>query len=58
MQAWKKLANSLKLRLALRAHGAEGEDFSAAAASEAVSSESWMKKDALINRDIEIKPMD
>lgn len=54
MQAWKKLANSLKLRLALRAHGAEGEDFSAAAASEAVSSGVLDEKDALINRDIEI----
>ena len=38
MQNWKKLANSLKLRIALRASGASGEDFSATAASEAIAS--------------------
>ncbi len=38
MQNWKQMANSLKLRLALRAHGAAGEDFSATAASEAIAS--------------------
>tara|TARA_B100001063_G_scaffold189699_1_gene180474 strand:+ start:1969 stop:3648 length:1680 start_codon:yes stop_codon:yes gene_type:complete len=38
MQNWKQLANSLKLRMALRAHGAVGEDFAATAASEAISS--------------------
>ena len=27
LQKWKQLANSLKLRMALRAHGAVGEDF-------------------------------
>jgi hypothetical protein len=38
MQHWKQMANSLKLRLALRAHGAAGESFSATAASEAIAS--------------------
>jgi len=47
MQNWKKLANSLKLRIALRAHGSTGEDFSAAAASEAISSGVLADTDAL-----------
>ena len=38
MQRWKQAANSLKLRIALRAHGGVGEDFSAKAVSEAISS--------------------
>jgi len=38
MQNWKQMANSLKLRLALRAHGATGENFSSTAASEAIAS--------------------
>jgi hypothetical protein len=38
MQNWKQMANSLKLRLALRAHGASGESFSASAVSEAIAS--------------------
>jgi hypothetical protein len=38
MQNWKKAANSLKLRIALRAHGGVGEDFSASAITEAISS--------------------
>jgi len=38
MQNWKKAANSLKLRIALRAHGGVGEDFSATAITEAISS--------------------
>ena len=38
MQNWKQLANSLKLRIALRAHGGVGEDFSATAATEAIES--------------------
>jgi len=54
LQEWKKLANSLKLRLALRAHGAEGEDFSTSAISSAISSGVLDEKNALINRDIEI----
>lgn len=54
MQAWKKLANSLKLRLALRAHGASGDDFSSAAVSEAISSGILGDRNALIKRDTEI----
>ncbi|MBT3384492.1 MAG: SusD/RagB family nutrient-binding outer membrane lipoprotein [Prolixibacteraceae bacterium] len=38
MQKWKKLANSLKLRLAMRAYGAPGADFAAGAISQALSS--------------------
>lgn len=38
MQHWKQAANSLKLRIALRAHGGVGEDFSATAVSEAITS--------------------
>ena len=38
MQKWKQLANSLKLRIALRAHDGVGEDFSATAATEAIES--------------------
>lgn len=54
MQSWKKLANSLKLRLALRAHGAPGEDFANAAASESISGGVLGDLDALIERDTEI----
>ncbi len=38
MQKWKQLANSLKLRIALRAHDGVGEDFSATVATEAIAS--------------------
>ena len=48
MQSWKKLANSLKLRIALRAHGAPGEDFSADAVSEALTSGVLADTDALM----------
>lgn len=37
MQKWKKLANSLKLRLAMRAYGAPGADFAAGAISAALN---------------------
>ena len=47
MQRWKQAANSLKLRIALRAHGGQGEDFSAAAASEAISSGVLADADAM-----------
>lgn len=47
MQKWKQLANSLKLRMALRAHGAPGEDFASAAVSEAISSGVLADTDAL-----------
>ena len=47
MQNWKQAANSLKLRIALRAHGGIGEDFSAKAASEAISSGVLANVDAM-----------
>ncbi|MDG1272117.1 MAG: SusD/RagB family nutrient-binding outer membrane lipoprotein [Flavobacteriaceae bacterium] len=47
MQNWKQLANSLKLRMGLRAHGAAGEDFAATAISEAISSGVLADSDAL-----------
>ena len=47
MQKWKQLANSLKLRMGLRAHGAAGEDFAATAISEAISSGVLADSDAL-----------
>lgn len=37
LQKWKKLANTLKLRIALRAYGAAGNDFSSAAITQALS---------------------
>lgn len=37
LQKWKKLANTLKLRVALRAYGATGDDFGAAAISQALA---------------------
>ncbi len=53
MQDWKKLANSLKLKLALRAHGATGEDFSVAAATQAIGNVLG-DKNALVTSDNEI----
>ena len=47
MQKWKQLANSLKLRMGLRAHGAAGEDFAASAITEAISSGVLANSDAL-----------
>lgn len=37
LQKWKKLANTLKLRLALRAYGASGADFASGAITEALA---------------------
>ncbi len=37
LQKWKKLANTLKLRIALRAYGATGDDFAAAAVGQCFS---------------------
>ena len=54
MQSWKKLANSLKLKLALRAHGATGEDFSVATATAAIASGVLGDKDAVLTSDNEI----
>src|SRR5690606_23599456 len=38
LQQWKRLANTLKLRIGMRALGADGDDFAATAISEALSS--------------------
>ena len=54
LQAWKGLANSMKLRLALRAYGAPGETFSASAVTSAIQSGVLATQDALIERDLEI----
>ena len=54
LQAWKQLANSLKLRLGLRAQGAEGESFSSSAISSAISSGVLADINALLERDLEI----
>jgi len=54
MQKWKQLANSLKLRMALRAHGSPGENFSAKAASEAIASGVLGDSNALFTRDTQI----
>jgi hypothetical protein len=37
LQKWKKLANTLKLRIALRANGVSGDDFSSAAINQALA---------------------
>jgi len=58
MQKWKKLANSLKLRLAMRAYGATGADFAQAAITSALnaplisetSDNAMMKKDNVISK--------
>ena len=52
--SWKNLANSLKLRLALRANGAEGDDFSNSAINEAISNGLLLNENALLSRDTEI----
>lgn len=54
LQAWKKLANSLKLRLALRANGAPGDDFSTNAITQAISGGVLTDTNAVIERDLEI----
>ena len=53
LQKWKKLANSLKLRMALRAKGADGETFADAAIAEAMGSELLISEEdnALIEKD-------
>lgn len=53
MQDWKKLANSLKLKVALRGHGAGGADYSTQV-SEAIAGGVLGDKDATIPRDIDI----
>lgn len=56
LQKWKKLANTLKLRMALRAHGAPGADFATAVINEALQSPLLTTADenALMAKDTEI----
>ena len=57
LQKWKKLANTLKLRLALRAHGAEGNDFSESDIQDVVNSGDVLKTEgdnALIPQDTKV----
>lgn len=56
LQKWKKLANSLKLRMALRAYGASDENFAQAAINEALQGELLVGADdnALMEKDIDI----
>lgn len=56
LQRWKKLANTLKLRIALRAYGAEGDNFSTQAINEALSAPLLATEDdnCLLEKDIEI----
>lgn len=56
LQKWKKLANSLKLRMGLRAYGAPGADFAQAAINEALQGELLVGADdnALMEKDTEI----
>lgn len=56
LQQWKKLANSLKLRMALRAQGAPGADFATAAITQALASDLLVAEtdNALMEKDTEI----
>ncbi|MCH4822451.1 SusD/RagB family nutrient-binding outer membrane lipoprotein [Gramella lutea] len=56
LQKWKKLANTLKLRMALRAQGAPGADFASAAISSALQNPLLTAADenALMEKDTEI----
>jgi len=56
LQQWKKLANTLKLRMALRAQGAPGADFANAAISEAMAADLLVAEtdNALMEKDTEI----
>ena len=56
LQKWKKLANTLKLRMALRAQGASGADFASSAISEALQNPllSTADDNALMEKDLEI----
>ncbi len=56
LQKWKKLANSLKLRMALRAEGAPGADFASGAISQALGGDLLTGEDdnALLEKDTEI----
>jgi hypothetical protein len=51
LQKWKALANSLKLRVALRAYDAPGADFASGAITEAISAGIFLDVDALLKKD-------
>lgn len=48
---WKQLANSLKLRIALRAYGAEGAGFADAAITEALNADLFLLEDCIMKKD-------
>lgn len=50
LQQWKRLANTLKLRMALRAHGASGASFAETAITEALSAP-LLETDVLMQKD-------
>ncbi|MEQ9285999.1 MAG: SusD/RagB family nutrient-binding outer membrane lipoprotein [Cyclobacteriaceae bacterium] len=55
LQKWKRFANTLKLRVAMRARGANGDDFSANAISQALGAPLLGEKEsALIEKDLVI----
>ena len=57
MQKWKKLANTLKMRVALRANGATGDNFSTSAINEAITAGLFLETDldnVLLEKDNEI----
>ncbi|MEN8121276.1 MAG: SusD/RagB family nutrient-binding outer membrane lipoprotein [Bacteroidota bacterium] len=57
MQKWKKLANTLKLRIAIRAKGASGENFADAAINAALSANLFLESEAdnvVLDKDAEI----
>lgn len=55
LQKWKRFANTLKLRVAMRAEGASGDDFSATAISEALAAPLLGEgESALIKKDLVI----
>ncbi len=56
LQKWKKLANTLKLRMGLRAQGASGADFASSAISEALQNPllSTAEDNALMEKDMKL----
>ncbi|HCC71027.1 MAG TPA: SusD/RagB family nutrient-binding outer membrane lipoprotein [Bacteroidales bacterium] len=56
LQKWKKMANTLKLRLAMRAYGADGETFAEDAITQAMAADllSTESDNVLMNKDFEI----
>ncbi|GGF32542.1 SusD/RagB family nutrient-binding outer membrane lipoprotein [Echinicola rosea] len=59
LQKWKRFANTLKLKMAMRAQGAEGDDFSQAAINEALGAPLLSEgESALIEKDLEISQWD